>query len=73
MFHYYEKGENKILLANDPKYRTMLLSAHAVASAANAGKVILHQGNPLAVNYAEWLALIRYLLPSMYNPANLEH
>jgi hypothetical protein len=23
------------------------------------------QGNPLAINYAEWLALIRYLIPSL--------
>lgn len=43
----------------------MLLSAHAIASAANIGKVALQQGNPLAINYAEWLALLRYLVPSI--------
>ncbi|MCB2155190.1 hypothetical protein KQI84_09905 [bacterium] len=63
--HYVEKGEIKFLLADNPKYRSMLLSAHAIACAGNAGKISLLQGNPLAINYAEWLALIRYLLPSL--------
>ncbi len=43
----------------------MLLSAHAIASASNAGKVYLRAGNPLAINYAEWLAFLRYLVPSV--------
>lgn len=43
----------------------MLLSAHAIACAGNAGKIILMDGNPLAFNYAEWIALTRYLLPSI--------
>lgn len=62
--HYSEKGEVPFLVARVPKYRSMLLSAHAIACAGNAGKVALMQGNPLAVNYAEWLALTRYLVPS---------
>lgn len=74
--HYCEKGEVPFLLARDPKYRSMLLSAHAIACAGNAGKVALMQGNPLAVNYAEWLALIRYLAPSikycLFDKARLE-
>ncbi len=63
--HYAENGEVPFLLAKNPKYRSMLLSAHAVACAGNAGKVALYQGNPLAINYPEWLALVRYLLPSL--------
>jgi len=63
--HYLEKGETKFLLASNPKYRSMLLLAHAVACAGNAGKIALYQGNPLAINYAEWLALFRYLVPSI--------
>jgi hypothetical protein len=63
--HYSEHGEVKFCLTNNPKYRSMLLSAHAIASAANVGKVALCHGNPLAINYAEYLALIRYLLPAM--------
>lgn len=61
--HYSENGETKLVLANNPKYRSMLLTAHGIAAAANAGKVALYQGNPLSINYAEWLAFIRYLIP----------
>jgi hypothetical protein len=63
--HYSEHGEVRFILANNPKYRSMLLSAHAIASAANVGKIALHQGNPLAINYAQYFALLRYLLPSL--------
>lgn len=63
--HYSEQGETKLLVARSPKYRSMLLSAHGVAAAANAGKVALYQGNPLAINQAEWMAFLRYLLPHM--------
>jgi hypothetical protein len=63
--HYAEHGETKFLLAGHPKYRSMLLSAHAIACAGNVGKIALMQGNPLAINYAEWLALLRYLIPSI--------
>ncbi|MBB5336419.1 hypothetical protein [Pectinatus brassicae] len=63
-------------LGNNPKYRSMLLSAHAIACAANAGKVYLRQGNPLAINYAEWLMLLKYLVPSvkywLFDKAELE-
>ena len=63
--HYAEHGEAKFFLAKSPKYRSMLLSAHAVAAAANAGKVYMAAGNPLAVNQAQWMALVRYLGPHM--------
>ncbi|MEM6448495.1 MAG: hypothetical protein AAF704_18305 [Cyanobacteria bacterium P01_D01_bin.123] len=63
--HYAEKGSTEFDAESHHKIRTMLLAAHGVAAAANAGKVILYQGNPLAVNYAEWLALLRYLVPSL--------
>jgi hypothetical protein len=36
--HYSEQGETKINLASHPKYRSMLLAAHGIASLANAGK-----------------------------------
>ncbi len=63
--HYSENGETKFQLASNPKYRSMLLAAHGIASAGNAGKVALHQGNPLAINQAEWMALFRYLIPHL--------
>lgn len=63
--HYSEHGKAKSFLASDPKYRSMLLMAHSIAALGNAGKIALMQGNPLAINYAEWLAFVRYLVPSM--------
>jgi hypothetical protein len=63
--HYAEHGETQFLLAGNPKYRSMLCWSHALAGVANAGKVALYQGNPLAINFAEWMAFFRYLVPSM--------
>lgn len=63
--HYSEQGEVILRVGSHPKYRSMLLCAHAVAAAANLGKISLYQGNPLAINYAQWLALFRYLVPSL--------
>jgi hypothetical protein len=48
-----------------PKLRSMLLVSHTIASAGNAGKIALKGGNPLSFNYAEWLMLVRYLIPSL--------
>lgn len=63
--HYATHGEIKLAVASSPKYRSMLLAAHSVAALANAGKVWLYGGNPLAINEAQWIALVRYLLPSI--------
>lgn len=63
--HCSKYGETKFDLAAHPKYRAMLLAAHSIATLGNAGKIVLMQGNPLAINYAEWLACIRYLVPSL--------
>ena len=63
--HYSEHGETKFDLASHPKYRSMLLAAHSIATVGNAGKIVLMQGNPLAINSAEWMAFIRYLVPSI--------
>lgn len=63
--NYSEGAESKFSLACNPKYRSMMLSAHSIACAANVGKIYLRNGNPLAINYAEWMALIRYLMPSI--------
>lgn len=38
-----------------PRFRAMALAAHATAAAINAGKVAIYHGNPLAINYAQWL------------------
>ena len=52
-------------LGSTPKLRTQLFTAHAVATAANAGKVYVTQ-NPLAVSWPQWLAFFRYLLPQAH-------
>jgi hypothetical protein len=43
---------------NHPRMRSMELVGHLVATAANAGKVSIYGGNPLAINYAQWLQFI---------------
>ena len=48
-----------------PKYRMMLLAAHAIAAVGNAGKIALYEGTPLAINVAECTALFRHLVPSL--------
>jgi len=50
---------------DNPRLRTGLLLAHTTAAAINAGKVAITK-NPLSVNYAQWLAFFRYLLPQMH-------
>ncbi|MDT0631397.1 hypothetical protein [Rubrivirga litoralis] len=38
-----------------PRFQALALTAHAIAAAANVGKVAVYAGNPLAINYAQWL------------------
>lgn len=64
--HYATYGDAPRTSAARAKERTMLLTAHAIAALANAGKVALWQGNPLAINVAEWYALVGYLAPSLH-------
>ena len=52
-------------VANKPRLRTGLLLAHSVAAAINAGKVAITQ-NPLALNWAQWLAFFRYIVPQVH-------
>jgi hypothetical protein len=42
----------------------MLFTAHLIASAAIAGKVAIGQ-NLLMINYPQWVALFRYLVPQL--------
>lgn len=63
--HYLDHGEVSFRLAGNPKYRSMLLAAHSIATMGNLGKIALYQGNPLAINQTEWMAFFRYLAPSI--------
>lgn len=64
---YAENGDIPSLrgIGSNPKYRSMLVAAHGIACVGNAGKVALLQGNPLAINQAEWVAFFWYLLPHL--------
>ncbi|MBM3275083.1 MAG: hypothetical protein FJZ00_08010 [Candidatus Sericytochromatia bacterium] len=48
--------------ASHPRLRRTLFLAHLGATAVNAGKIAITQ-NPLSLNWAQWLALFRYLIP----------
>ena len=52
-------------VGNKPRLQTGLFLAHTAAALINAGKVSI-TGNPLSVNYAQWLAFSRYLLPQAH-------
>ncbi|TEU11209.1 MAG: hypothetical protein E3J21_24265 [Anaerolineales bacterium] len=56
-------GEDK--LGRHPRYRKLAFWGHAVATAGNAGKVLIYQGNPLAINYPQWLAFFGYLAANL--------
>ena len=42
-----------------PKLGTMLFIGHSAATAVNAGKVYFTK-NPMAINYPQWLAFVKY-------------
>ena len=53
------------LLSNKkPKLSTMLFISHSIATASNAGKVWF-TGNPLAINYTQWLAFAKYTISQL--------
>ncbi len=57
------------------KYRAMALAAHATAAAIDVGKAMLCRGNPLAINYAQWLrffdAVFRWMQINMCSPSDV--
>lgn len=64
-----ELSEGKALADAVPvasrRLRSGLFLSHSVATAMNVGKVAVTQ-NPLAVNWAQWLAFFGYVLPQMH-------
>jgi hypothetical protein len=58
-----------------PRFQALALTAHAVAAAANAGKVAVYAGNPLSLNYAQWLrfaqAAWRFTQARVRSPSDL--
>jgi hypothetical protein len=49
-------------ISHHPRYLAMATIAHLIACACNAGKIVIYQGNPLALNYAQWLRFIHAAL-----------
>jgi hypothetical protein len=43
----------------------MALIAHGIATGANAGKIAISHGNPLTLNYPQWIFFIKSLLSWM--------
>jgi|LSQX01.1.fsa_nt_gb hypothetical protein len=52
-------------ISDHPRFQTLALGAHGVATAANAGKVAIYAGNPLSINYAQWLRFVSALFQWM--------
>ncbi len=46
-------------IAGHPRFCAMALGANAVAAAGNLGKIAALGGNPLAINYVQWLSFLR--------------
>jgi hypothetical protein len=78
---FNEDYEHTAIIANadhideHPKFQAMALGAHCVAAAINVGKVACYHGNPLAINYAEWLrffhAAFAYLNTTLRSPTDV--
>ena len=52
-------GEKSWRFNKHPKFTGMKAITHTVGAAANAGKVACYGGNPLAINYVQWLSFVR--------------
>ncbi len=46
-------------LSEHPRFTALLLAGHATAAAGNIAKLVAYGGNPLALNYNQWLAFFR--------------
>ena len=54
-----EAGPTGEQTSGHPRFDALMLAAHSVAAAGNIGKLIAYGGNPLALNYPQWLAFFR--------------
>ena len=55
-------------VSDHPRYQAISLLAHAVATTGNLGKLALAGGNPLTLNYPQWLMLAKRLLGTLDRP-----
>lgn len=45
-------------VAEHPRFVALAFAAHATAAAGNIGKLVAYGGNPLAINYAQWIRFL---------------
>jgi hypothetical protein len=62
--HAGKSLKDSIPLASNRTVRRKLIIAHGVATTVNAGKVYF-TGNPMAISWAQIMALTRYLVPEL--------
>lgn len=55
-------------VSDHPRYQAISLLAHTVATTGNLGKFALAGGNPLTLNYPQWLMLAKRLMASLDRP-----
>lgn len=62
-------------VGDHPRFQTMSLIAHGIAAGSNAGKIVLYHGNPVALNYTQWLwfarSFTRWYGARLANPTDL--
>ena len=54
-------------VSGHPRFDSLLLGGHAVAAGGNIAKLVAYGGNPLALNYNQWLAFLRSAFQRMAN------
>lgn len=55
-------------VSDHPRYQAISLLAHGIATAGNLGKLAIAGGNPLTLNYPQWLMLAKRLLGTLVRP-----
>ncbi len=55
-------------VGSHPRYRVLSLVAHGITALGNAGRLVFSGLNPLTVNYAEWVVLVKRLVAALQSP-----
>jgi hypothetical protein len=63
-----ETGPTGDAVSGHPRFDSLLLAGHAVAAGGNIAKLAAHGGNPVALNYNQWLAFFKAAFQRMSNP-----
>jgi len=63
-----ETGPTGDSVSGHPHFDSLLLAGHAVAASGNIAKLVAYGGNPVALNYDQWLAFFRAAFNRMSSP-----